>query len=92
VVPSLVEFRGFRPHPTVAGAQEPIFDTRETLFDGMLKNGSYIVIGATDDSQSAEDIVPGLGVLPVVGRLFRHQREEPFKRLAAVRVVVSPAP
>jgi beta-lactamase regulating signal transducer with metallopeptidase domain len=92
VVPSLVEFRGFRPHPTVAGAQEPIFDTRETLFDGTLENGSYVVIGATDDSQSAEDIVPGLGVLPVVGRLFRHQREEPFKRLAAVRVVVSPAP
>lgn len=92
VVPSLVEFRGFRPHPTVARAQEPIFDTRETLFDGTLENGSYIVIGATNDSQSRVDFVPGLGVLPVVGRLFRHQQEETYKRLAAVRVVVSPAP
>jgi hypothetical protein len=92
VVPSLVEFRGFRPHPSVAGAQEPVFDTGDTLFDGTLENGSYVVIGLTDDTRSVEEVVPGLGALPVAGRLFRHQRDERVNRLAAVRVVVSPAP
>ncbi|CAN5321842.1 hypothetical protein BH23VER1_BH23VER1_36420 [soil metagenome] len=86
---SVVEFLRFVRYPKFGGVAQPVFHSRIQTANGTFENGSYLVLGSRNDTQAVEDVVPVLGGIPLLGWLFRSNREEPYEKLAAVRVVVT---
>lgn len=67
---------------TVAGAADLITNRRSIQTTVLADNGGTIVLGGliTDDRNSVRSKVPGLGDIPVLGQLFRNNREQQTKR------------
>ena len=61
---------------------QPIFDTRKVTTSVSVWDGQTVVIGGLirEDVQTVNDKIPGLGDLPIVGRLFRSQVDQHIKR------------
>jgi type IV pilus assembly protein PilQ len=55
----------------------PVIDTREAHTDMLVKDSETVVIGGLyrRNTNSSRDGIPGLSSLPVLGRLFRRDRE-----------------
>lgn len=66
----------------VAGAADLITNRRSLQTSALADDGETIVLGGlvTDDRQSANSRVPGLGSLPVVGAAFRSRRDSQTRR------------
>ncbi len=67
---------------TVSGAADLITNRRSIQTTVLADNGGTIVLGGliTDDRSSVRNKVPGLGDIPVLGQLFRSNREQQIKR------------
>lgn len=67
---------------TVPGAADLVTNRRSIKTTVLADNGGTIVLGGliTDDRQSRQSEVPGLGQLPVVGGLFRSSAETSSRR------------
>ena len=61
---------------------QPIFDTRKVTTSVSVWDGATVIIGGLvrEDVQTVEDKMPGLGDLPIVGRLFRSNVDQHIKR------------
>jgi len=61
---------------------QPIFSTRKVTTSVSVFDGQTVVLGGLirEDVQKTEDKIPGLGDIPVIGRLFRSQVEQHIKR------------
>jgi general secretion pathway protein D len=61
---------------------QPVFNTRRINTKVLIHDGSTVVLGGLirDDVQNINDKVPGLGDLPLVGRLFQSKAVENIKR------------
>jgi len=61
---------------------QPIFSTRKVTTSVSVWDGQTVVLGGLmrEDVQKVEDKVPGLGDLPLVGRLFRSTVDQHIKR------------
>jgi general secretion pathway protein D len=61
---------------------QPIFSVRKVTTGVTVWDGQTVVLGGLirEDVQDVEDKVPILGDIPIVGRLFRTEAEEHFKR------------
>ena len=61
---------------------QPIFSVRKVTTGVTVWDGQTVVLGGLirEDVQDVEDKVPILGDIPILGRLFRTQSEEHFKR------------
>jgi general secretion pathway protein D len=71
--------------PTLLTANEinqPVFNTRRINTKVLIRDGSTVVLGGLirDDVQTINDRVPGLGDLPLVGRLFQSKATTNTKR------------
>ncbi|MDP3403151.1 MAG: type II secretion system secretin GspD [Brevundimonas sp.] len=66
----------------VIGAADLITNRRSLQTSALADDGETIVLGGlvTDDRQSANSRVPGLGSLPVVGAAFRSRRDSQTRR------------
>src|SRR5712671_6870307 len=84
LIPSLTEFVGYQTPPSIAGVtgglnvvQLPVilpdFTVRQVVTTVNIWDNQTIVIGGLISSatQSTKDMVPVLGNLPVIGRLFQ---------------------
>ena len=67
---------------TVSGAADLITNRRSIQTTVLADDGETIVLGGlvTDDRQSANSRVPGLGSLPGIGGLFRSRRDSQTRR------------
>ena len=61
---------------------QPIFSVRKVTTGVTVWDGQTVVLGGLirEDVQDVEDKVPILGDIPILGRLFRSESEEHFKR------------
>lgn len=61
---------------------QPIFSTRKVTTSVTIWDGQTVALGGLirEDVQDVEDKIPVLGDLPLVGRLFRSEAEDHFKR------------
>ena len=61
---------------------QPIFDTRKVTTSVSVWDGQTVIIGGLvrEDVQTVEDKIPGLGDLPIIGRLFRSNVDQHTKR------------
>ncbi|MFM2167688.1 MAG: hypothetical protein RIS79_2059, partial [Verrucomicrobiota bacterium] len=61
---------------------QPIFSVRKVTTGVTVWDGQTVVLGGLirEDVQDVEDKVPILGDIPILGRLFRTESEEHFKR------------
>jgi general secretion pathway protein D len=61
---------------------QPVFQTRRITTKVIIRDGSTVVLGGLirDDVQNINDKVPGLGDLPLIGRLFQSKATESTKR------------
>jgi general secretion pathway protein D len=61
---------------------QPVFNTRRINTKVLIRDGSTVVLGGLirDDIQNINDKVPGLGDLPLVGRLFQSKATTDTKR------------
>ncbi len=61
---------------------QPIFSVRKVTTGVTVWDGQTVVLGGLirEDVQDVEDKVPILGDIPILGRLFRTEAEEHFKR------------
>lgn len=61
---------------------QPVFSTRKVQTAVTIWDGQTVVLGGLirEDVQDVEDKIPVLGDLPFVGRLFKSQVEDHFKR------------
>jgi len=61
---------------------QPVFNTRRINTKVLIRDGSTVVLGGLirDDIQSVNDRVPGLGDLPLIGRLFQSKAIENTKK------------
>ncbi len=61
---------------------QPIFSVRKVTTGVTVWDGQTVVLGGLirEDVQDIEDKVPILGDIPILGRLFRTEAEEHFKR------------
>ncbi len=68
--------------------EQPIFSTRKAQTSVTIYDGQTVAIGGLirEDIQSVEDKVPVLGDIPWIGRLFRTDAENHFKRNLVVFV------
>ncbi len=66
----------------VIGAADLITNRRSLQTSALADDGETIVLGGlvTDDRQSANSRVPGLGSLPLVGAAFRSRRDSQTRR------------
>ena len=66
----------------VIGAADLITNRRSLQTSALADDGETIVLGGlvTDDRQTANSQVPGLGSLPVIGNLFRSRRDSQTRR------------
>ena len=71
--------------PTILTANvinQPIFDTRKVTTSVSVWDGQTVIIGGLvrEDVQTVEDKIPGLGDLPLIGRMFRSSVDQHIKR------------
>jgi len=61
---------------------QPIFSTRKVKTSVTVWDGQTVALGGLirEDVQDVEDKIPVLGDIPIVGRLFRSEVEDHFKR------------
>ncbi len=61
---------------------QPVFQTRRITTKVIIRDGSTVVLGGLirEDLQTIDDKVPGLGDLPLIGRLFQSKATEATKR------------
>jgi general secretion pathway protein D len=61
---------------------QPVFNTRRINTKVLIRDGSTVVLGGLmrDDIQTVNDKVPGLGDLPLIGRMFQSKAVENTKR------------
>ena len=61
---------------------QPIFSVRKVTTGVTVWDGQTVVLGGLirEDVQDVEDKVPLLGDIPIIGRLFRSESEQHFKR------------
>lgn len=94
--PELVEFEGFINYgdrifiPSSRGPvllsenkiEQPVFNTRRVNTKVLNKDGYTVVLGGLlrEDVQKVSDKIPGLGDIPIVGRLFRSEAERTQKK------------
>ena len=69
---------------------QPIFSTRKVTTSVTVFDGQTVVLGGLmrEDVQKVEDKIPGIGDLPVVGRLFRSSSEQHLKTNLIIFVTV----
>jgi general secretion pathway protein D len=75
---------------------QPIFSTRKVTTSVSVFDGQTVVLGGLirEDVQKTEDKIPGLGDVPLIGRLFRSQVEQHIKRNLVIFVsarLINPA-
>ena len=75
---------GYGPPTVVTGnsINQPIFDTRKVTTSVSVWDGQTVILGGLvrEDVQKVEDKIPGLGDLPIIGRLFRSSVDQHTKR------------
>jgi general secretion pathway protein D len=61
---------------------QPIFDTRKVTTSVSVWDGQTVMIGGLirEDVQKVQDKIPGLGDIPLIGRLFRSSVDQHIKR------------
>ena len=66
----------------IIGAADLVTNRRSLQTSALADDGETIVLGGlvTDDRQTANSQVPGLGSLPVIGNLFRSRRDSQTRR------------
>ncbi len=84
----LREHTGFQYDSSV-GLELPVFTDRSVDYEGEIENGSFLIIGPREAEHEIERSVPGLGRIPLVGRLFSVRETRKLIRLAAVRIEVA---
>lgn len=92
LLPEVTEFDGFINYgsPILSNGEvlteniinQPVFSTRKVTTSVTVWDGQTVVLGGLirEDVQDVEDKIPLLGDLPWVGRLFKSQAEDHFKR------------
>ena len=92
LIPSLTEFSGYDPSPTIPGVNIttvvmvptilPRFTVRQVVSTVNIWDNQTVVLGGLISStvQSTKDKVPMLGDLPLVGRLFQSQTKTSVKK------------
>lgn len=83
--PSLIGGVFVRPAPvelTPNIINQPIFSTRKVKTSVTVWDGQTVALGGLirEDVQDVEDKLPVLGDVPIIGRLFRSEVEDHFKR------------
>ncbi len=94
--PEVTEFEGFinygdpifipsRSGPVLLSEnkiEQPVFNTRRVNTKVLNKDGYTVVLGGLlrEDVQKVSDKIPGLGDLPILGRLFRSEAEKTQKK------------
>ena len=92
LIPSLTEFTGYDPSPTIPGINVanvvivptilPHFTVRQVISTVNIWDNQTVVLGGLISStvQSTKDKIPMLGDLPLVGRLFQSQTKTAVKK------------
>ena len=92
LIPSLTEFTGYDPSPTIPGINVanvvivptilPHFTVRQVISTVNIWDNQTVVLGGLISStvQSTKDKIPMLGDLPLVGRLFQSQTKTSVKK------------
>jgi len=92
LIPSLTEFSGYDPSPTIPGVNNanvimiptilPHFTVRQVISTVNIWDNQTVVLGGLISStvQSTKDKIPMLGDLPLVGRLFQSQTKTSVKK------------
>jgi len=92
LLPEVTEFDGFINYgsPILSNGvvlteniiNQPVFSTRKVTTAVTVWDGQTVVLGGLirEDVQDVEDKIPLLGDLPWVGRMFKSQAEDHFKR------------
>ena len=92
LIPSLTEFTGYDPSPTIPGINVanvvvvptilPHFTVRQVISTVNIWDNQTVVLGGLISStvQSTTDKIPMLGDLPLVGRLFQSQTKTAVKK------------
>jgi general secretion pathway protein D len=75
---------------------QPIFSTRKVKTSVTVWDGQTVALGGLirEDVQDVEDKLPVLGDIPILGRLFRSEAEDHFKRnlmIFVTAVLIDPA-
>jgi len=106
LIPSLTEFSGYDPSPTIPGVNNanvimiptilPHFTVRQVISTVNIWDNQTVVLGGLISStvQSTKDKIPMLGDLPLVGRLFQSQTKTSVKKNLMIFVtatIVDPA-
>jgi general secretion pathway protein D len=106
LIPSLTEFSGYDPSPTIPGVNIttvvmvptilPRFTVRQVVSTVNIWDNQTVVLGGLISStvQSTKDKVPMLGDLPLVGRLFQSQSKTTQKKNLMIFVtatIIDPA-
>jgi general secretion pathway protein D len=106
LIPSLTEFSGYDPSPTIPGVNVanvvmiptilPHFTVRQVISTVNIWDNQTVVLGGLISStvQSTKDKIPMLGDLPLVGRLFQSQTKTSVKKNLMIFVtatIVDPA-
>ena len=106
LIPSLTEFSGYDPSPTIPGVNNvnvimiptilPHFTVRQVISTVNIWDNQTVVLGGLISStvQSTKDKIPMLGDLPLVGRLFQSQSKTSVKNNLMIFVtatIVDPA-
>jgi general secretion pathway protein D len=106
LIPSLTEFSGYDPSPTIPGVNNvnvimiptilPHFTVRQVISTVNIWDNQTVVLGGLISSsvQSQKDKVPVIGDLPLVGRLFQSQSKISVKKNLMIFVtatIVDPA-
>ena len=101
LIPSLTEFAGYDPSPTIPGVNVagvvqvptilPHFTVRQVISTVNIWDNQTVVLGGLISStvQSTKDKVPMLGDLPLVGRLFQSQTKTSVKKNLMVFVTAT---
>jgi general secretion pathway protein D len=73
-----IEISNVRSYVDIGGISQPVIGQRKVLHDIRLKEGEGNVIGGLMQTQTSRVVsgVPGLGQIPLLGRLFSNERVE----------------
>jgi general secretion pathway protein D len=89
--PTVLNPAGSRVELTPNIINQPIFSTRKVKTSVTVWDGQTVALGGLirEDVQDVEDKLPVLGDVPIIGRLFRSQVEDHFKRNLMIFVTAS---
>lgn len=89
--PTVLNPAGSRVELTPNIINQPIFSTRKVKTSVTVWDGQTVALGGLirEDVQDVEDKLPVLGDVPLIGRLFRSQVEDHFKRNLMIFVTAS---